>query len=421
MADNTNGWVKPETVKQKDWDKFTGLMTKRDSGVPLDEYESNALENYMANKNYSQFFSKEQLSKSANASLSKDKSDGKKKSIFGNNNSNIVGGINAEKYLYKTPDGTTVNLLEPGVYEKSSITANDLAQYFRDNVKLKDRNAIKTAMMAIPGSTEANVDKALDMLFKSGPEYDNYLSNKAKNAAEEVKTEGGKASGSSGLQDEASRKRYETALGAADKLFNGNVDDAYIENLPHFIWDEYGYLKKAYENKGYEEKDAKKLARKQTGYFLLQNLGTALSNMSHTIKGDGAQEKSDYDKVQESRLQGAMDRYNKKLDENMQKDIDAVKSILGNEVNVENSIKQIYTNASVRNAYAKLDAAHKAMVINEMIKLGDEVGWDKVRELIKTSFIDMASSGELGNTIVGTVRDAGGAVVGGAVSAISGK
>jgi len=409
----------PEGIKQKDWEKFTGLMTKRDSGTPLDEYESNALENYMANKKYSQFFSKEQLSQSANAGLPKDNKSGNRiKSIFGGDNSSIVGGINAEKYLYKTPDGTTVNLLEPGAYEKSSLTANDLAQYFKNTVKLKDRNAIKTAMMAIPGSTEANVDKALDMLFKSGPEYDNYLSNKAKSAAEEVKTEGGKASGSSGLQDEESRKRYETALKAADSLFKGNVDDAYVENLPHFIWDEYGYLKKAYENKGYIEKDAKKQAAKQTGYFLLQNLGTALANMSHIIKGDGTQEKSDYEKVQESRLQGAMERYNKRLDEGMQKDIDAVKSILGNEVNVENSIKQIYTNASVRNAYAKLDAAHKAMVINEMIKLGDEVGWDKVRELIKTSFIDMASNGDLGNTIVGTVKDAGGALIGGAVGAM---
>ena len=397
--------VKPEGIKQKDWEKFTGLMAKRDSGEPLDEYESNALENYMANKRYGQFFSKEQLSQSANASLSKNKSGGKIKSIFGGNDSSIVGGVNAEKYLYKTPDGTTVNLLEPGAYEKSSITASDLAQYFKDTVKLKDRNAIKTAIMAIPGSTEANVDKALDMLFKSGPEYDNYLSNKAKSAAEEVKTEGGKASGASGLQDEESRKRYETALKAADSLFKGNVDDAYVENLPHFIWDEYGYLKKAYENKGYTEKDAKKQAAKQTGYFLIQNLGTALSNMSHTIKGDGAQEKSDYEKVQESRLQGAMERYNKRLDESMQKDIDAVKAILGNEVNVENSLKQIYANAAIRNAYAKLDQKYKAYVANEMIKRGGSMSNADLMALIKTGFIDQGIDGKLADEALGLGKD----------------
>ena len=227
----------------------------------------------------------------------------------------------------------------------------------------------------------------------------------AEKAADELLEKGREAAGKSGLQNEKDKERYSRVMKAADELFKGNVDDAYVENLPHFIWDEYGYLKKAYENKGYTEKDAKKQAAKQTGYFLIQNLGTALSNMSHTIKGDGAQEKSDYEKVQESRLQGAMERYNKKLDESMQKDIDAVKSILGNEVNVENSLKQIYANAAIRNAYAKLDQKYKAYVANEMIKRGGSMSNADLMALIKTGFIDQGIDGKLADEALGLGKD----------------
>ena len=233
----------------------------------------------------------------------------------------------------------------------------------------------------------------------------------AEKAADELIDKGRKVVEKSGLQNEKDQERYNKTLEAAEKLFSGNVDDAYIENLPHFIWDEYGYLKKAYENKGYEEKDAKKLARKQTGYFLLQNLGTALSNMSHTIKGDGAQEKSDYDKVQESRLQGAMERYNKKLDESMQKDIDAVKAILGNDIAVENNLKQIYANAAIRNAYAKLDQKYKAYVANEMAKRGGNMSAAELMNLTKAAFIDQGIDGKLADEALGAVKGAAGGVM----------
>lgn len=230
----------------------------------------------------------------------------------------------------------------------------------------------------------------------------------AEKAADELLDKGREAVEKSGLQNEEDKERYSKVMKAADELFKGNVDDAYVENLPHFIWDEYGYLKKAYENKGYTEKDAKKQAAKQTGYFLIQNLGTALSNMSHTIKGDGAQEKSDYEKVQESRLQGAMERYNKRLDESMQKDIDAVKSILGNEVNVENSLKQIYANAAIRNAYAKLDQKHKAYVANEMARRGGDVSAAELMNITKAAFIDQGTEGKLADEALGAVKGAAG-------------
>jgi len=230
----------------------------------------------------------------------------------------------------------------------------------------------------------------------------------AEDAADELLEKGRKASEKSGLQNEKDKERYSKIMKAADELFKGNVDDTYVENLPHFIWDEYGYLKRAYENKGYTEKDAKKQAAKQTGYFLLQNLGTALANMSHVIKGDGAQEKSDYEKVQESRLQGAMERYNKRLDEYMQKDIDSVKAILGNDIAVENSLKQIYANAAIRNAYAKLDQKHKAYVANEMAKRGGDVSAAELMNITKAAFIDQGIDGKLADEALGAVKGAAG-------------
>ena len=95
----------------------------------------------------------------------------------------------------------------------------------------------------------------------------------------------------------------------------------------------------------------------------------------------------------------------------MQKDIDAVKAILGNDVNVENSLKQIYANAAIRNAYARLDQKYKAYVANEMAKRGGNMTAAELMNLTKAAFIDQGIDGKLADEALGAVKGAAGGVM----------
>ena len=236
----------------------------------------------------------------------------------------------------------------------------------------------------------------------------------AENATDELLNKGREAMGKSGLQNEKDQERYNRILEAADKLFEKNVDPKYIDNIVRgrTIWGNYGVVKDQAMKEGYSEEEAKKIARRNLGVNILQNLVAALGNISNTIKGNGAAPiQTDFDKIKESKLMGALERYNQAQNENMQKDIDAVKAILGNDVNVENSLKQIYANAAIRNAYAKLDQKYKAYVANEMAKRGGNMTAAELMNLTKAAFIDQGIDGKLADEALGAVKGAAGGVM----------
>lgn len=232
--------------------------------------------------------------------------------------------------------------------------------------------------------------------------------NEAEKAADEVGSGGIKAwlKTQSPEYQEAYNKVYENL-----KKQKGNIDDSYIENLPHFIWDEYKYLEKGYKDKGASDEEAKKAARKQLGYFLVDNLGTALTNMSHVIKGDGGQEKSDWEKVKESRLQGAMERYNEKRKEEMQMDIDLVKKYIGNDAEAINNVKQIYMNTKLRNLFGKLDNKYKVYLIREMLASGVKLDVGEIGELTMQHLARQAADGTLTEKLEGGISSAAGGLM----------
>lgn len=89
------------------------------------------------------------------------------------------------------------------------------------------------------------------------------------------------------------------------ELFNekaSNIDDYYKENLPKAVWDMY--------------KDGD-ITKQQLGYFILNGLGTGLINSSLIARGSSPTMESDLAKVRREKLEGALDRYNKKRDETM--------------------------------------------------------------------------------------------------------
>lgn len=236
----------------------------------------------------------------------------------------------------------------------------------------------------------------------------------AEKAADELLEKGREAAGKSGLQNEKDQERYNKILEAADKLFEKNVDPKYIDNIVRgrTIWGNYGVVKEQAMKEGYTEEEAKKIARRNLGVNLLQGLVAALGNTSNMINKTGAERiQTDFEKVKESKLMSALERYNQAQNENMQKDIDAVKSILGNDIAVENNLKQIYANAAIRNAYAKLDQKHKAYVANEMIKRGGSMSNADLMALIKTGFIDQGIDGKLADEALGLGKEVTGGLM----------
>lgn len=232
--------------------------------------------------------------------------------------------------------------------------------------------------------------------------------NEAEKAADEVGSGGIKAwlKTQSPEYQEAYNKVYENLQNQ-----KGKIDDSYIENLPHFIWDEYKYLEKGYKDRGASDEEAKKAAKKQLGYYLVDNLGTALTNMSHIIKGDGGQEKSDWEKVKESRLQGAMERYNEKRKEEMQMDIDLVKKYIGNDAEAINNVKQIYMNAKLRNLFGKLDNKYKVYLIREMLASGVKLDVGEIGELTMQHLARQAADGTLTEKLEGGISSAAGGLM----------
>lgn len=85
------------------------------------------------------------------------------------------------------------------------------------------------------------------------------------------------------------------------------VDDFYKENLPKTLW------------RMYKDGD---IDKKQLGYFILNSLGTNLVNASQIARGSAPSVESDLNKMRRAKLEGGLERYNKKRDESMSKTLD---------------------------------------------------------------------------------------------------
>lgn len=99
-----------------------------------------------------------------------------------------------------------------------------------------------------------------------------------------------------------------------------NVDDSYKENIGRTLLGMYknGELD---GNTNDPEKN-KQIARERLGYFILNGLGTSLINSSLVARGSSPSQESDIQKIRREKLEGALERYNKKRDEIMTKTID---------------------------------------------------------------------------------------------------
>ena len=125
-----------------------------------------------------------------------------------------------------------------------------------------------------------------------------------------------------------------------------------IDQLPTFIFSRYqnGEFGDISDTSTPEGKQSKKNAQLRLAHFMINGLGTALSNMSHTIRKDGVQEESDYENYQRSNLEQGMQNRWAKYKADTDGAIKAVEKEFGNEQDARLAAEQ-FTRDKKANLY----------------------------------------------------------------------
>lgn len=117
-------------------------------------------------------------------------------------------------------------------------------------------------------------------------------------------------------------KNYDNMNKLTDKFYekSSNIDDAYKENFVTTLWGMYknGELD---GNTGDEKKD-KRIGKERLGYLIMNHLGNGLVNASLVARGSAPTQVSDLQKIRNAKLEGALERYNKKRDLIMSKTLE---------------------------------------------------------------------------------------------------
>ena len=115
---------------------------------------------------------------------------------------------------------------------------------------------------------------------------------------------------------------YDEMNEITDKFYekSSNIDDYYKENIPKSIWSMY--KNGEFDGNTGDEKKDKRIAKERLGYLILNHLGNGLVNASLIARGSSPTQVSDLQKIRNEKLEGALERYNKKRDETMSKTLE---------------------------------------------------------------------------------------------------
>lgn len=155
----------------------------------------------------------------------------------------------------------------------------------------------------------------------------------------------------------------------------GNIDDKLVAQLPTFML-------RRYTNGDFgDPKGADSKLR--LAHFMINGLGTALSNASNVIKGKPLEE-SDYEKYQNTNLaKGLENRWNK-----YKKETDAAMEMAiqqgGNEEALKNAIANISANNRLASKFNMMNESQKAYTLNVMAKLGNEISNMNDKDFVST-------------------------------------
>lgn len=164
-----------------------------------------------------------------------------------------------------------------------------------------------------------------------------------------------------------------------------NIDDHMVEQLPTFMF-------KRYQNKEFGDPKSGD-AKLRLAHFMINGVGTALSNMSHVIRKDGVQEQSDAEKYQQTNLEeGLKNRWNKyKAD--TQAAIDLAVKEGADEQELQSSVAKISSTNRLNTAFNMMNENQKVYTLRVLSKIGNEIGNMNNKDFVNT-LIGFATSGD---------------------------
>lgn len=206
--------------------------------------------------------------------------------------------------------------------------------------------------------------------------------------------------------DENSRKQVENEIGRMNAGYKNAVDESYAENIPGFFWN---------------SKEFKDASPKQKAFFVTDALATALKNSSKVIKGQEPNEKTVLQQIGESKLKGALDRYNKKQDDMLEADAGLLKLDYQEAQKFKWQLRQLYANKTLQRAIQNLDVDNRKALLENYRKVADSgaFGTDPetiIANCIKISAAQSALEGKLPEMVTQLAGAAGSAVGGAAQS-----
>ena len=212
---------------------------------------------------------------------------------------------------------------------------------------------------------------------------------------------------------------YDDMNKITDKFYekSSNIDEYYKDNLPKSIWNMY--KNGEFNGDTGDKKKDKRIAKERLGYLIMNHLGNGLINASLIARGSSPTQVSDLQKIRNEKLEGALERYNKKRDETMSKTLGqlGLNAELLNKFNIDvdtlknNKIFDEVSKSRDRKNIERTIRAYK--VAGEYLdKLSDEQKKDVFMAIMAINSNDAQSAGiaylttTLGDAVVGRILKA---------------
>lgn len=162
---------------------------------------------------------------------------------------------------------------------------------------------------------------------------------------------------------------YDDMNKITQKLYkeSSNIDEFYKENLPKSIWSMY--KNGEFDGTTGDEKKDKRIGKERLGYLIMNHLGNGLVNASLIARGSAPTQVSDLQKIRNEKLEGALERYNKKRDETM-----------------SNALKHLGLNAELLNKFnIDLDTLKNNKIFEEVSKSRDRKNFERTIRAYKVA------------------------------------
>lgn len=181
-------------------------------------------------------------------------------------------------------------------------------------------------------------------------------------------------------------KNYDEMNKFTQKLYekSSNIDEFYKENLPNSIWNMY--KNGEFDGTTGDEKKDKHIGKERLGYLIMNHLGNGLINASLIARGSSPTQVSDLQKIRNEKLEGALERYNKKRDET-----------------ISNTLRQLGLNAELLNKFnLDLDTLKNNKIFEEVSKSRDRKNFERTIKAYKVAgqYLDKLSNEEKKNVFM---------------------